>query len=346
MAASITGNILTLTTGYPVRHPKWLLSYAGKNISGDVSKAVTEITYTDHESHQSDEIEVQLQDSEKRWQGPWYPSQGDLLNLQIGYADEPLLPCGNFEIDELELDGGASGDVFHIKGIGAGITPSIRTATSAVYENQTLSQVTNVIAARHGFSVKGAPGALNLQFTHLTQNNETDLAFLHRLANRYNYDFSVRGKVLVFYARTQLEQAAIVYTVFRRNVTKFHFKGRTQHVYKAAVVSYLSPQTKQLITQSVSAVPAVLNGDTLNIPERAESQQMALAQAQAQLHDANMLAATGTLTTPGTVNLMAGLTIAVSGFGVHDGTYLITSAHHKLSRSSGYTTETEVRRVG
>ena len=72
---------------------------------------------------------------------------------------------------------------------------------------------------------------------------------------------------------------------------------------------------------------------------------MALAQAQAQLHDANMLAATGTLTTPGTVNLMAGLTIAVRGFGVHDGTYLITSAHHKLSRAGGYSTETEVRRI-
>ena len=306
---------------------------------------VTEITYTDHESHLSDEIEVRLEDRDKRWQGPWYPSQGELLNLQIGYADEPLLPCGNFEIDELELDGGAGGDVFHIKGIGAGITPSLRTALSAGYENQTLLQVANTVAARHGFSVTGSPAALNLQFARVTQNNETDLAFLHRLANRYNYDFSVRGKTLVFYARNRLEQAPTVYTVSRRNVTRFHFRGRTQNIYKAAVVSYLSPQTKQLITQSVNATPAAPNGDTLNIPARAENQQMALAQAQARLHDANMLAATGTLTMPGTVNLMAGLTIAVNGFGAHDGTYLITSAHHKLSRASGYSSEVEVRRL-
>src|SRR5216683_3784632 len=100
--AAITGS--SLSTVYSVRHPHWLLSYAGKNISADVSKMVIEITYTDHESHLSDEIEVQLEDRDKRWQGPWYPLQGDSLNLQIGYADEPLLPCGNFEIDELELD--------------------------------------------------------------------------------------------------------------------------------------------------------------------------------------------------------------------------------------------------
>src|SRR6266481_6333639 len=188
--AAITGS--SLSTVYPVRHPHWLLSYAGKNISADVSKMVIEITYTDHESHLSDEIEVQLEDRDKRWQGPWYPSQGDSLNLQIGYADEPLLPCGNFEIDELELDGGAGGDIFHIKGIGAGITPSLRTPLSAGYENQTLLQVAKIIAARHGLSVSGSPAALNLQFARVTQNNETDLAFLHRLANRYNYDFLVR----------------------------------------------------------------------------------------------------------------------------------------------------------
>src|SRR5258708_8965106 len=220
--AAITGS--SLSTVYSVRHPHWLLSYAGKNISADVSKMVIEITYTDHESHLSDEIEVQLEDRDKRWQGPWYPSQGDSLNLQIGYADEPLLPCGNFEIDELELDGGAGGDIFHIKGIGAGITPSLRTPLSAGYENQTLLQVAKIIAARHRLGVSRSPTALNLQFVRVTQNNETDLTLLPRLALRFHYHFSLRGTTLVFYARKQLEQAPTVHTVSRHNVTKFHFK--------------------------------------------------------------------------------------------------------------------------
>src|SRR5260370_8652994 len=126
---------------------------------GDVWKVVMEITYTDQESHLSDEIEVQLEDRDKRWQGPWYPSQGDSLNLQIGYADEPLLPCGNFEIDELELDGGAGGDIFHIKGIGAGITPSLRTPLSAGYENQTLLQVGKKTSARPDLYAPVSPPA-------------------------------------------------------------------------------------------------------------------------------------------------------------------------------------------
>jgi Bacteriophage probable baseplate hub protein len=330
---------------YPVRHPQWVLNYASKNISADVSAMVTEISYTDHESHLSDEIEVKLEDRDQRWQGPWYPTQGDTLNLLIGYADELLLPCGDFQIDELELDGGASGDTFHIKGIGAGITPSIRTPVSAGYENQTLGAIANTVAAKHGFTVIGAPAALNVQFARVTQNNETDLAFLHRLANRYGYDFSVRGKKLVFYSRAQLEQAATVFTLQRNSLTKFHFKGRTQRIYKAATVSYLSPQTKALISQTVQASPAVATGDTLNIPERAENQQMALASAQAQLHQANMMQTTGTLSAPGNIALMAGVTVTADGFGVHDGKYLVMTAHHKLARSSGYETEVDVRKV-
>jgi len=36
---------------YPVRHPRWVLTYAGANISADVSGMVTEISYTDKVAH-------------------------------------------------------------------------------------------------------------------------------------------------------------------------------------------------------------------------------------------------------------------------------------------------------
>ena len=58
-----------------------------------------------------------------------------------------------------------------------------------------------------------------------------------------------------------------------------------------------------------------------------------------------MLQTTGTITAPGTTALMAGVTVAAQGFGVHDGTYLIMTAHHKLGRSNGYETEVDLRKV-
>src|ERR1700722_13505936 len=103
-------------TPFAVKHPAWKLTYAGKVITADISGMMLEVTFTDHEGHIGNDIEVKLADNEKRWQGPWYPQQGDLLNLQIGYRGEsPNLHCGDFNIHELELDGPP--DTFHIRAL-------------------------------------------------------------------------------------------------------------------------------------------------------------------------------------------------------------------------------------
>src|SRR6266851_9807802 len=198
---------------YPVRHPRWVLTYSGVNISGDVSGMVTEILYSDQVAHASDEVEVTLEDRDRRWQGPWFPQHGDVVSLLIGYDGEELLPCGDFQVDELELKGPP--DTMHMKCIAAGITPSIRTPRSAAYESQTLLQVANTIARRHGMTVVGAPQSINVTWARLTQKHETDLHFLRSLAQAHNYDFSIRGKQIIFYSRTKLEQAASVLQIVR-----------------------------------------------------------------------------------------------------------------------------------
>jgi uncharacterized protein len=351
---------------YPVRHPRWSLTYAGANITADISAMVTEINYSDKVSHHSDELEVTLEDRDRRWQGPWFPTRGDVVTLQIGYDDGELMNCGDFQVDELELKGPP--DTMHLKCIAAGITPSIRTPRSAAYESQTLIQVANTIAARQGITVTAGPQNLNVTWMRLTQRNETDLHFLRRLAQAHGYDFSIRGTQLVFYSRTALEAQAPVMTVTRGSsvpsplplpqqsgrgsalragllAKSFEFKTRTQHIYGSASVAYQNPATKQLIVTSMQDASAP-TGDDLHIVTRMENPQQAQLKVQSALHDANMLQVTGCVETEGTVLLVAGVNIGIQGFGNYDGTYHIQSSKHRLERSSGYTTEIQVRKLG
>src|ERR1700757_4196879 len=136
---------------YPVRHPRCVATYARRNITADVSAMVTEITYCDRVAGTSDDVEVTLEDRDRRWQGPWLPARGDIVSLLLGYEGEELLNCGDFQVDELELHGPP--DTFHLKCIAAGITPALRTPRSAAYEGQTLLQVAQTIARRHGMRV-------------------------------------------------------------------------------------------------------------------------------------------------------------------------------------------------
>lgn len=341
----------------PVRHPAWVLTYAGQNITADIIGMVTELEYRDtsgaqtkgrgkKSGHEADGVEVTIEDRDRRWQGQWLPVRGDVVSLQMGYEGEPYLDCGDFQVDELELKGPP--DTFHLKCISAGITPSLRTPRSAAYENATLMQVAQTVATRNGLTVTGAPSDVNVSWNRITQNHETDLAFLRRLALAHNYDFTVRGGQLIFYARQALEQASPVAIVERIQTKTFEFLIKTQAVYDSSQVVYLNPQAKKLIAATSTpggSTPSSPTGDTLMIPTRVENPQQAQLKANGALHDANMMETTGRLELEGTPLLVAGINITIQGFKAFDGIYHITASKHRLERSSGYSTEIEVRQL-
>src|SRR5512135_694849 len=127
------------TVSYPIRTPKWILTYDGVNVTADVSAMILAIKYVDRLGGGSGEVEVELEDHSKRWQGPWYPQLGDAMSLRIGYRGEQLLDCGDFQVDEIELNGPP--DVVTLRGLSASITASMRTRNSSAYENMSLVQI-------------------------------------------------------------------------------------------------------------------------------------------------------------------------------------------------------------
>lgn len=338
-----------------VRHPVWNVIYQGQNITARITKMVVRIEYKDtkgaHKKHkgrskesgaETDELIIELEDRDRRWQGPWFPTRGDLVTASMGYEFEQQMNCGNFQVDELELKGPP--DVMHLKCIATGITPSLRSPRSARYENQKLSDVAKTVAARNGLTVVDAPQDTNISWNRISQRHETDLNFLRRLALDHGYDFTVRGSQLVFYPRVAVEQRDSVLVVDRTQTTAFSFKTKTQALYKSASVAYQDPTTKALIaaTAQDSDNPT---GDDLHIVTRSENPQQAQLKADSALHDANMLETTGELTTEGQIYLRAGLNITITGFKSFDGKYHIESSHHKMDFDTGYKTEIEVRKL-
>lgn len=334
---------MTPAIAYPVRSPNWVLTYSGVNITADISRMVLSISYTDELGGRSGELEIELEDREKRWQGAWFPQQGDVVSLLIGYTGELLLPCGDFQIDDLEIEGPP--DVFHLRCLPVWITPSLRTRNSFGYENHTLLQIAATVAARHGMAVVGAPNQTDVSYLRITQKQETDLEFLHRIAIEHDYDFTVRGAQLVFYSRTRLETQPEVLTLYRNAVERFSFVAKTNRTYKQAQTAYFDPHNKQLYAQTAQANSAVATGDVLKVVARCENVQQALERARAALHEANRLLVTCRVVAPGTTLLVAGNVVVLSGWDVMDGRYMIERAQHSLSRATGYVTEAHLRMV-
>jgi len=336
---------MAAAASYLVRSPQWILSYLGLNITADVSEMVLAIRYVDRLDGASGELEVELEDSEKLWQGPWYPALGDVVSLQIGYGGEALLDCGSFQIDELELDGPP--DVMRLRCLAAYIVPAMRTANTVAYENVGLLEIAAQIATKYSLAlvIASSESKNELMFARVTQRRQTDLEFLKRLAREHNFDFTVRAGQLIFYERQALESVPAAVVITRSDAIRFSFRNRARRIYERAQFSYFDPDTKELIAQSVPASSPSPTTDSLKIVARCENANQAQVKAEALLHLHNMVFVDASIEGPGNPVLVAGNNVQLSGWGALDGTYLIETARHHLARASGYTTSIAARRV-
>lgn len=322
-----------------VRTPVWYIEYGNRDITAYISPFVESVEYTDHVHGKADEIQIRIDDSDSLWKSSWYPSKGDALTLRIGYDGEPLVPCGAFEIDEIELSGPP--DVLDLKGLAANIKKALRQHNTKAYEDKTLLEIAQEIATTHGFALIAE--VEDIRVKRITQKQERDLSFLKRIADEYGYIFKITDNRLVFYQVGALEAKSTVYTIDRTDMLTFNFRDTTREKHKACTVSYHDPKNKDLIAYT-ELDGSVIKGDTLKTVLRCESKAQAIKKAKAHLKKKNTQKE-GTIVLQGVPRLVAGSNIEVTGLFVMNGKYHILSSRHSMDRLNGYKTEIEVKRV-
>lgn len=353
--AALTDQLPTAVAKVP--HPVFVLSYEHKNITSDITPYVRSVTYTDYLSGQSDELEVELEDADGRWVRHWYPGKGDTLSLKIGYEAAPLLPCGAFEIDEIEFAQPPA--TVSIRGLATGVKVSVRTRKPGAYENTTLAAIAQRIAKRNKLTLTGK--IRDIRIDRVTQYQERDVEFLTRLAREYGYAFKIVGSKLVFTELASLRDGGAVLTLTATDLISIRLRDKVKEIFQEAKVKYHDPKTKKLVVYGVKGDQVTevgqtttstkkqsgqsTSGDTLKLSARSGSKAAAQAKAQAALDEANLQQTAGSLTVPGNPKLVAGTTFWLADCGKLSGKYLVESARHRIDRGGGYTTELEVNRV-
>lgn len=331
---------------------RYVVSYQQKNITNDLSAYLTRISYTDHLTGQSDELEVELEDVDGRWRGPWYPGKGDTLSLEIGWEGEPLVPCGDFVIDEIEFSGAPSTAI--IRALATGIDTAVRTTQNIAYEKTTLDGIARRVAKRQGLTLVGKIEPIPLE--RVTQT-ETDVAFLTKLAGDYDYAFKIVGHQLVFSSIAELAHAGPAGRVkFSDLQPGWRIRDQIKEVPAAVQIKSHNPGTGKLVTyevrngETVAATPssvkkATSSSDTLKKTDRTGTTAEARVKAQADLARANREQTQGSFAVQGRPRLMAGRVLALDEAANLSGDYLILTAVHNLNRSGGFETRLDVCRV-
>lgn len=260
---------------------------------------------------------------------------------------DEMLDCGLFELDSIDIQGPPS--TLTIKGTSLSYSSTMRqTLKSKSWENTTLSAIAKSIASTNGMSTLYET-LKNPKYTRVEQYQMSDIAFLQKLCHDAGCSLKATNNIIVIFDQAEYESKNTVKTIRfgeKGGYTKYKLSTGENRCYTSCRVYYTTP-SGSVISATEYAENYRENSDSqqcLEVRQKvssvAEAQQ--LAHKMLRLH--NKFEYEATFTFPGDTKLVAGCAVALEGFGMWDGAYIIRSAKHTVS-STGYTTQITLRKA-
>jgi uncharacterized protein len=337
--------------GRLVPEPIFTVIYNGKNITEAISRYLISLEFEDTEEGESSGVEINLENVDGLWSNGWYPEKGASLDVTIDKIN-----CGNFEIDEIELDGPP--DTVTIKALANIPTEkALNTKKSKAHEKKSLRQIAQATAHANGLTLVGS--VPNIFLERVTQRRMTDLKFLRKISWDYGIIFSVRGKKLIYSSLMDIHKREPSFKLDKTELTRYNITDKTSGIFKEVKIKHHNVGKRKLVSYKTSATnvetlsnkddvtyKVITSADTLVLHKRVENDQQAEAVAKAVLYRMNGQAQTGTIDGPGHIYALAGNNVMLTGLGVAgSGSYHITQVTHKVDRGSSWTFSATIKRV-
>ena len=335
------------------------VKYDNKDISADLAGFLKGLSYTDNMSGSADTLDLTLEDRQGLWQSDWLPEKGATLeasllstNWDSLYEGAKDLKLGLFEIDEISSTGYPS--EVQIRSVSVPDDNKLRgVERTRSWEKAELKTICNDVAT-------GAEMELvfdteqNPKIDRAEQTEQSDLSFLLALTKDHGLALKVtENKVVIFdESKYETEEAKITIVkpgvfiaqgegLYIADVLSYSLSNRSRDIYKACHVRYQHGKKKEVV-EATFTDPDKKEGKTMEVREQVETVAEAQRLAKKKLREKNCQEWTGSFTVPGHLNLVAAVTVNLSGFGRFDGKYIITRASHNIG--SGYQTSIDVRR--
>lgn len=348
----------------------WLIvTYNGKDISESLAQYVLSFSYTDNLTGQVDDISITLEDRAELWEADWMPERGATLDITICtynwsdlYSEEQDLPLGKFEIDELEVSSAPNVVTIKAVAISIGDDSTLRsTLRSHTWENISVQKAANDIAWQNGMKLQWYCDD-NPNIDKLEQNDESDLDVLQKICDDAGFALKVTTDTIIIFDVEKFEKEDVYAEYYHPGTTilnivenqskpvqtdallNYSFKAKIRDVYKKCHVKYAKDKDKSVIESTfVAPDKKEKEGATLEVHQQVSSQAEADRLAKKKLREKNCEEFTGSFSSDGNMELCAGETIEMLGFGNFSGKYIITQAKHDIS-SSGFTSSVEIRK--
>lgn len=177
--------------------PDYRLIVNGKNITPLLDGCLSSLTITDNRHLEADTLEVILVDHKGELE---LPPHGAIIEVALGFKDEPLIEKGSYVVDEVEHVGDPDQIIIRARSadLRAYLSDGVPAEKSRSWHQKTVAEIVSTIAGEHGLTPKIGDPLGGIRINHIDQTHESDANFLTRLGERYDALFAVKENKLLF----------------------------------------------------------------------------------------------------------------------------------------------------
>ncbi|WP_193617879.1 contractile injection system protein, VgrG/Pvc8 family [Neisseria mucosa] len=234
-------NAITDTGGNHLT-PVAKLSINGKPFNTDALSRIISISLTDKSGFEADELTVSLSDHDGKLALP--PKSAE-ITIALGYIETGIVDKGSYKITEVSWSGAP--DTLHITAQSADTSDRFSEAKEKSWHKTSLKEIIESIAAANGYIPIIGKAYQDEKIDHIDQSNESDAAFLSRLAERYDAIATVKHGRLLFVssgeATTASGQPLPTIRITRNSGDQYTFRYSNTESYNAVRAYYIDKQT-------------------------------------------------------------------------------------------------------
>lgn len=277
------------------------------------------------------------------------PVEGDTIQIKFGYTQEGALPSTNL------LDTGVhrcdlpirryTPDTISVGAQSYNYGLAINSQEEIVYTDFTLYDIVNSIAINFGLNLTTNASSIVAGTAQNTSNlvtvtGNSYFEILQQLAKDYGYAFFLKYNEIFFLSYTSLENNASQFGLTPTDCIRAEFKTKVKGTYRQAIFPHKSGSATVDDTNVVSN--AILD---FRPSPYYEDTSAALQRSTGELKKYNRSRHEGIIEIEGRPDAIAGINIQLVSFTVDSAYYQINRAVHRITATSGWTTELEIRKI-
>ena len=326
-------------------HPRVEITVDGVPVAGQFYERLISVTVTDEEGLKSDTVDIELNDGPPNFLA--LPRKGAVISVKMGYGNN-LVSKGQFTADKISLD--CLPYKMSISGKAADLrSGKLKERQERAWDKAKLGDIIAEIAGESGLAPAVDGELAGHSYDWIGQQDETNIHFLRRLADRHNALFAIKQGRLLFARRgsglsasgSSLGSIILTPSVIKTGTLKVDINDRTKY---SKVVSYYQDADKAKRVEIEAEADA--DGDSVyRIPEAFSSPAEADKAARAKAKELARGEGAVSVTVLGDADIEAGLPLLFAQVrpGLDGVPYIIKTARSKYTKTTGFEVEVSGR---